>query len=152
MNTIIEGLFVGNASSAKHALNKFDLIVNCTKHIPDSIPDPFIQGKNGKFIRMPIDDTTDDNDLFLQLIPDIVQEIHHILSNNGTVLVHCQQGASRSPSVVAAYLIRYFNFNLDEVVQYIQSKRKVSFYGNIVNFRKALQIYQKTRPPNKIPN
>ncbi|KAK1218650.1 hypothetical protein PQX77_018661 [Marasmius sp. AFHP31] len=39
------------------------------------------------------------------------------------VLVHCQQGVSRSTAIVIAYLIRYRNMSYDEAFQFVLQKR-----------------------------
>lgn len=135
-------MYVGNASSSKFALNKFDLIVNCTENIPVSLRDSFHDSPDGKVIRIPIDDLKEDNQHLLRYLPSVTQEIHQVLSNNGRVLIHCQQGASRSPSVAAAYLIRYFYKNVDEAVKFIQTKRCGAFFENNVVFREALENFQ----------
>jgi protein-tyrosine phosphatase len=128
MDEIIRGLYVGNASIATKALNSFNLIVNCTKNIPDSIVDPFVEGPIGE----------DSNDELLLYLPEVTREVHDILSSNGTVLIHCAAGASRSPSVVAGYLIAYREYTLDDAILFIRSKRKQAFYDGNVVFRKAL--------------
>lgn len=63
------------------------------------------------FIRhqIEIDDTSDD-DILTHLIP-AVQFIQSQLDKKRGVLVHCQAGISRSPTVVAAYLM--FNSDID---------------------------------------
>ena len=142
MDKIINNLYVGNASSAKFALNKFDLIVNCTENIPVSLRDSFHDSPNGKVTRIPIDDLKEDNQHLLRYLPSVTQEIHQVLSNNGRVLIHCQQGASRSCSVAAAYLIRYFDRNVEEAVKFMQSKRAEAFFCNNVVFREALEKFQ----------
>lgn len=52
-------------------------------------------------LRIPIDDV-DYADLLIHL-PSACRFIHQALSEGGVVLVHCEQGLSRSAAVVAAY-------------------------------------------------
>lgn len=45
------------------------------------------------------------------------------ISNGKKVYVHCKNGHGRSPSIIAAYLIRYKGYKLDEVIELIENKR-----------------------------
>jgi protein-tyrosine phosphatase len=54
-----------------------------------------------------------------RLLPLIHQEL---VSDNG-VLVHCMQGASRSATIVAAYLMKYHNMLAKEAISFMQNKR-----------------------------
>lgn len=148
-NEIIPGLYIGNAITAKFALNEYDLIINCTKNIPESLPltqemkGPRKLDKLGKVIRIPIDDLPEDSDILLSYLPNITKEIHQILINKGKVLVHCSMGVSRSCTVIAAYLIRYYDFTYDNVITFIKSKRKEAFFQEI-RFEKVLQYFETT--------
>ncbi|KIY46845.1 phosphatases II, partial [Fistulina hepatica ATCC 64428] len=57
------------------------------------------------------------------------------------VLVHCQEGRSRSVTVVAAYLMKTFNMLPDAALELIQSKRSVAN----PNFGFLLQLYEYAR-------
>jgi len=51
--------------------------------------------------------------------------IEQILDGGGRVLVVCWQGASRSATVVLAYLIRYKGVRLDEAVRMVKKMRDI---------------------------
>ena len=141
---IIENLYVGNASHSKFALNKYDLIVNCTKNIPDAQIDNWsTTDKHAVLIRIPIDDDKSDNDIIINHFDKIASIIHENLLANKRVLVHCQQGASRSVTIVAAYLIKYHKLTVEQVVKYMQSKRCEAFFCNHVVFKDALEKWEK---------
>jgi protein-tyrosine phosphatase len=55
-------------------------------------------------------------------------------------------GSQRSPTVAAAYLIKYYGLNVKEAINFVKSKRMIAFYGGNVNFKPFLKmIYsQKT--------
>lgn len=131
MNEIINNLFLGNATSAVYALNKYELVVNCTKNLPKSKSDPFYDNIDGKFMRLAIDDKPEESNKLFKLLPDVLHEIHVALQNNQRVLIHCQQSASRSPSVGAAYLIKYHGFSVQEAIRYVKSKHPSAFHGEI---------------------
>jgi protein-tyrosine phosphatase len=143
MNKVIDRLFLGNASSAKYAMNKFDLVVNCSKDIPQSLPDLNHDAPNGLFIRIPVDDNRDQNEVMFNHLQIVTEIIHKVLINNGSVLVHCQQGASRSPTVIVAYLITYSNLTIEQAIKYVQSIRTIAFFCNNIVFQDALTKFQQ---------
>lgn len=49
--------------------------------------------------------------------------INSSISNGKGVLVHCQQGISRSAAVVIAYLIRYKGMGYDDAYEYVRKTR-----------------------------
>jgi protein-tyrosine phosphatase len=51
--------------------------------------------------------------------------------NNKKVLVQCCDGTSRSPSVVIAYLMKYYNLSLIESLFYVKNIRKSLTKPNI---------------------
>ena len=69
----------------------------CTDPIPADIPAGGIRQ-----LRIPVADV-DYEDLIIHF-PAACNFIHKAIAEGGTVLVHCNQGVSRSAAVVAAYV------------------------------------------------
>ncbi len=53
----------------------------------------------------------------------VLDKIHAYVSSGQHVLVHCQEGRSRSPSVVAGYLIKYQRMTDTAALELIRQKR-----------------------------
>jgi len=53
----------------------------------------------------------------------------------GGVLVHCEAGMSRSPTIVISYLVRYHNMSLSQAFVYVRARRGIS-----PNYGFALQL------------
>jgi atypical dual specificity phosphatase len=49
--------------------------------------------------------------------------IDQIVSKGKTIYVHCKVGHGRSPTMVAAYLIRYKGMGVDEAISFIAASR-----------------------------
>ena len=61
--------------------------------------------------------------LLTPLLPNVVQLIDTVISQSGNVLVHCNSGISRSPSVCIAYLMFKFNFTCELAFSTVQRIR-----------------------------
>ncbi|KAN0078813.1 dual specificity phosphatase [Elaphomyces granulatus] len=58
----------------------------------------------------------------------------------GAVLVHCEYGVSRSPTIVIAYLMRKRGLKFEDALAMVKEKRKVRPSANFV---KQLQIWEQ---------
>lgn len=69
------------------------------------------------------------NDSPLQDILPILQYTYSIIDeaikNRKNILVHCYAGISRSASIVIAYLIMKYGISLQDVYNYVKSKRNI---------------------------
>ena len=118
-------------------------IINCT--ISNDTKDI---DKSIDYLRIPISDnpaisSTTDNELMLSNLPMIVEYIHQKLIINKVVLICCNTGMQRAPSIVAAYLMKYGKVSLKKSITYIQGKRCDTFKP-MMNFYVALEKYHDT--------
>lgn len=58
-------------------------------------------------------------------LKEIIQFVDDAIDNEGKVLVHCQLGVSRSPSVVAAYLVACKGFSAEKAILTIRQMRDI---------------------------
>jgi len=56
-------------------------------------------------------------------LEDTVEDIDSALRRGRNVLVHCQQGVSRSAAIVIAYLIRKRGMSFDSAVAFVRQRR-----------------------------
>lgn len=140
---IIMGLWIGNEDSAITESwvrqNKISLIINCTKDVPTNI-------KGITYCRIPVDDLLkkEDTDKMTLFLPIVVETIHRYLSQGKNVLVHCHQGIQRSATVVTAYIMKYYNLQPREAINFVIKRRKEAFFGGkYVNFSDSLKAYRK---------
>lgn len=57
-------------------------------------------------------------------------------TNGQSVLVHCEQGKSRSASIVIAYLILYHKYSFQNALQHVKKSRDIASpnIGNYIQF------------------
>ena len=137
---IIPNLWIGSKSIIKDSefKKKYNIqcVINCTRTLP-------LYGNQENY-RIPLDDDLSKfmNELLLMYLPKTIDMIHSHLKMRKGVLVHCHAGKQRSAAVVAAYIMKWGDLNLDMAVNMIQSKRNCCFKPSI-NFKLALKHYEK---------
>ncbi len=139
---ILPNLWIGDEKSCcdGHFLEKAGIkfIINCSKDISEN-------SFGIENIRICVDDKpsvshSEDNEIMEHNLDSCVEYIHkHLMINRG-VLVHCKAGKQRSATVVAAYIMKYGEVDVDKSVYYIRTKRPVAFTP-VVNFLPALKKY-----------
>tara|TARA_B100000963_G_C22635497_1_gene677352 strand:- start:4204 stop:4704 length:501 start_codon:yes stop_codon:yes gene_type:complete len=136
---IIPNIFLGNKNSASNVnlLNKIYLVVNCSEDIP------FYSDKTRNFrVDVPDNLSLDCNLRILVYINQILPIMYKCYNEKKPVLVHCRAGMHRSATVVACFLIKYFNFSKDCAIQFIKSKRHIAFFPG-PNFDLSLELFYK---------
>lgn len=129
---IIRGLFIGNSKSANEYIENCTLFINCDLATPDNsarcISPEMTEIEK---IHIKIYDSPEHNDLLYSILSknDICEKIHERINRGENVLVYCLMGMQRSCAVVACYLIKYYHYTPEYAISFIQSKRKVAFYG-----------------------
>jgi len=77
------------------------------------------------YLKQDIADAEDQADAMSGLLTTAANFVHEAQKEGGRVLVHCAAGASRSATVVLAYLLRYQNMTLLAAFRLLRAKRKV---------------------------
>ena len=131
-STLTGSIFLGQQEASAQKIDclkqlNITAIVNCTPSLPCCYPDEL------DYCSVPVNDEI--GAVILPYLWGSTAFIHdHLLgirSSNedgkgGSVLVHCQQGISRSSTVVIAYLIRYDNKTLEEALISVKSQRCIA--------------------------
>ena len=145
---ILDNIYLGNAYNARNYYDLLEknigLIINCTDEIPNYFEDHF------EYHRIDVKDINHAN--IFPYLDETVTRMHDYVQNNPLkeVLVHCFMGSSRSATIVAAYLMKYFNYSLADSITFIKQKREVInlnkyFYSQLQDYQKFLQSkYKKT--------
>jgi hypothetical protein len=158
VNCIIEptmyegGLYLGNMQAATNyeLLQRYNIkaVLNITTQGGRDYPKSLVP--ETKFVH-----AFDDESHYLKKeFDDCIEFIENARKNRMNVLVHCMAGISRSATVTIAYLMKSYNFSLEEAFKYARSKRPVirpndGFYYQLTEFEQELA--QRTRSTAKKP-
>jgi protein-tyrosine phosphatase len=132
---ITNTLFLGSAKASKDfdslKEKKITHIVNISGK--QFFPNDFI------YIRSHFEDSNNSN--ILETFDEIFTFMDEAIKSGGRILVHCQGGVSRSPSVVIGFLIHKYSMKYQEAFDLIKNKRKGIKIKE--EFMKQLQEYEK---------
>ena len=137
---ILDRLYLGNAYNSREYYdlkdNNIGLIVNCTSDINNYFE------HTGEFLyhRVPVRDINGAS--IFEYIDKTINIIHEYLLENKdqNILIHCFMGSSRSASILAAYLIKFYGYNRRDAIGYIKEKRSIVNIN--VNFFKELGKFE----------
>ena len=111
IDNIIDNIYLGNYQSHR---NFNGSIINLSDY------DYTINDKY-KLLRINISDSRDDNENIAQYFTKCIEFIETNKDNN--ILIHCNEGVSRSVTIVLAILIKKYNYDLKNAIEFVKSKR-----------------------------
>ena len=120
---IIDNIYLGSAINASHYNTLKDrdigLLINMTYEISNYFPKDF------EYINFPLYDNNSQS-IKNYLIESYDKIIEFQMNNRSkNILIHCFMGASRSASVVIYYLIKKYNYSLNDAVMFCKNKREL---------------------------
>lgn len=138
---IIDNIYLGSAINASHYNTLKDrdigLIINMTYEISNYFPEDF------KYLNFPLYDNNSQS-IKNYLIESYDKIIEFQMNNRDkNMLIHCFMGASRSASVVIYYLMKKYNYSLDDAIMFCKNKRElvnptILFYNELNELSKLL--------------
>lgn len=135
INEIVPNLYLGDFASAANRdtliENGFTHIVTVILGVDEMFPDDF------NYLILPLRDVRSED--IYSVFPESYNFIRSALDQGGKVLVHCMAGASRSATIVAAYLVKEFGLTADQAIDFLQNKRNVVKPNS--GFKRQLQNY-----------
>jgi dual specificity phosphatase 12 len=142
-DAIIPGmLYLGDHQAAHWIRDEAPAIRDVVNVTPEGVVENVWEGAGGyRYLRIPIRDRNDED-----LSPHLDAAcafIDDALAGRRQVLVHCQAGISRSPAVVAAYLMHRHGFSVDDAVDVVRACRSDAMPRR--RFREQLEEWMKAK-------
>ena len=129
IDNIIDNIYLGNFQSHSSFEGS---IINLSDY------DYTINDKY-KLLRINISDSRDANENIAHYFTKCIDFIETNKDDN--ILIHCNEGVSRSVTIVLAILIKKYNYDLKNAIEYVKSKRTHPTAPKR-HFLKQLKFYQ----------
>ena len=111
IDNIIDNIYLGNFQSHSSFQGS---IINLSDY------DYKINDKYN-LLRINISDSKEANENIAQYFTKCIEFIEKNMDDN--ILIHCNEGVSRSVSIVLAILIKKYNYDLKNAIEFVKSKR-----------------------------
>lgn len=108
-------------------------VLNCARELPNCFPEVLT------YLKLNFLDNNEQD--ILSHFEDAFEFLDGCYEDNGVCLVHCQQGKSRSASIVAAYLIARRGLSFNVAIERIKAVRPVVKVNK--NFAEQLQVFER---------
>ncbi len=130
---------------------RFQAIV--TAMLPEEVAENRIAEKvaGRDWLHVPVDDDWQED--ISQHFQQVIEFIDAAKANNKQVLVHCAGGISRSPTLIAAYLMWTHGWKCNQAIDHIMARRKIAdpnegFMKQLLEFERVLaQSGRYNKPP-----
>uniref|UniRef100_A0A0A9YIJ5 protein-tyrosine-phosphatase n=1 Tax=Lygus hesperus TaxID=30085 RepID=A0A0A9YIJ5_LYGHE len=143
---VLPFLYVGNARDARDADvlrgRGVSHVLNVTLTPTPAPADP----SGVTYRQLPASDSTQQN--IKQYFEEAFSFIEEARKNNGSVLVHCQAGVSRSPTIAIAYIMKHRGVTMVEAYKTVKTARPIispnlNFMGQLLELEQHLRMEVK---------
>ena len=140
IDEIIDNLYLGNFSASENIQQLKDLGIKKVLSVVDFNDFPNYKDENI------IHKSVEVSDFDYQNIIQYFGECLNFIKGEEKILVHCMAGASRSATIVIAYLMWIQKMKFDDALNFVKSKRPIVYPND--GFQKQLKIFEKLLEDN----
>ena len=137
---IIPDLWIGSLAAYNNSKfqedNNISCLINCCK-------DLHFLGKYREY-NMPIKNTMEkyEIDKMYEYLIEVTEFIHQNIIDNKVILIYCDNGIQKSPTIAIAYLMRYGKLPKDLAIKSVKSK-KPDVFKPFLDFNYSLDKFEK---------
>ena len=147
-STILPRLLLGNEAASKDKQELASARVTHILNATSTLPNQFERTGAFQYLRIPVEDSlAADLGMHLDKAVDWMATVLSDPYSPGAVLVHCQQGISRSATLVIAYLMRERAMPLASAVRYVHQRRWIrpneAFIAQLRTYERQLAAQRK---------
>ena len=135
MDEIIENLYLGGYGAAQDIQQLKEKGIKKVLSVMELSASPTFNSNEFKQLKFDI------NDIETQNIIHIYGECLKFIKGDDKILVHCMAGASRSATIVIAYLMWTKKWKFDEAFNFVKSKRQIVYPND--GFQSQLKLFEK---------
>ena len=140
IDEIIENLYLGNFSASENIQQLKDLGIKKDLSVIDF--NDFPNYKDENIIHKSVEVSDFDHQNIIQYFGECL----NFIKGEEKILVHCMAGASRSATIVIAYLMWIEKMKFDDALNFVNSKRPIVDPND--GFREQLKIFEKLLEDN----
>ena len=140
LDEIIENLYLGDYSASVDIHHLKDIGIKKVLTVMDYKNGPNYNPEEITHKRFAIDDFANQN------IIQYFGECLNFIKGEEKILVHCMAGASRSATIVIAYLMWIQKMKFNDALYFVKSKRPIVYPND--GFQKQLKIFEKLLEDN----
>ena len=133
LNEIEDKLWLGNSFAAGNINDLKEKGITKILTVMNGPPKKYDEGFNHKTIEI--------MDINFQNIIQYFGECLNFIKGDEKILVHCAAGASRSATIVIAYLMWKNKMNFNDALQFVKNKRPIIWPN--AGFKEQLKMFEK---------
>lgn len=147
---VMPHIFLGNAMDAadEHLMetNNIRYVLNLTCKCPNH----FVKNSNFHYKQIEIEDSCRED--IKSIVAEAIEFIELAKADNSSVLIHCQGGVSRSPTITIAYLMYSKNLSLKDAYDFVKRRRpciapNLNFMGQLLELGQKNSDALHSGPP-----
>ena len=134
---ILPNIWIGNSLSSQNEKLFNSQKITSVLNLSPTLPNFFVYDTLIEYMRIPISDKTTDKDNLINYLPVITHFIYkNVILQGKNILVHSDTSNTIACTVIAAYLMKFYDKSLDESILFIKTRKpdmNVGEYMNVLN-------------------
>lgn len=127
ISTILPNVYISNYKTANNERMLKEYNITCIINITLNCSNNYIGNIDYNRLALRSNCSSKDINKLANVIYCDINGLHEKIIKGHNVLIHCRNGNTRACIYVASYLMRYYNYNMKDAIEYIKIKRPSAF-------------------------